>query len=63
MESPFACFVLLDWSKGDYNIPPETVLAFMGEEQPMYNQATHHEIWEDEPVLQLLKRLTSTQTT
>ena len=47
--------VLPKWNKGDYNLTPETVLAFMGEEQPMDNQATHNEIWEDEPVLQLLK--------
>ena len=47
--------VLPDWNKGDYNIPRETVLAFMGEQQPMDNQATHNEIWEDELVSQLLK--------
>ena len=44
--------ILPDWNKGYYNIPLETVLAFMGDEIPDEEQVTHTEIWEDEPVLQ-----------
>ena len=54
-DAPQDGTILPDWNKGDYNISPETVLAFMGDEIPDEEQITHTEIWEDEPVLQLLK--------
>ena len=43
--------ILPDWNKGDYNISPATVFAFMSTEQCSEEQRTQKEIWEDEPVL------------
>ena len=43
-DAPQDGTILLDWNKGDYNISPETVLAFMGEETPDEGQVTHTEI-------------------
>ena len=42
--------VLPDWNKGDYNISPATVFAFMNVETLDEDQVTQKEIWEDEPV-------------
>ena len=46
---------LPDWNKGDYNITPSAVFAFMSA-TPLDNEHPNQlEIWEDKPVLHLLK--------
>ena len=46
---------LPDWNKGDYNTTPETVFAFMGEQQIEKDEEIQLDIWEDTQVLHFLK--------
>ena len=46
---------LPDWNKGDYNITPSAVFAFMSATPLDNEQPNQLEIWEDKPVLHLLK--------
>ena len=53
-DTPRDDTILPDWNKGDYNISPETVFAFM--ETPVNDDQTAQlEIWMDEPVLHFLR--------
>ena len=47
--------ILPDWNKGDYNLSPATVFAFMATQLPEDEHALQTDIWHDEPVLHFLK--------
>ena len=46
---------LPDWNKGDYNVTPATVFAFMGEQPLEKDEENRLDIWEDTQVLHFLK--------
>ena len=47
--------ILPDWGKGDYNLSPSTIFAFMATTEEDNNHLSQAEIWEDLLVLQFLK--------
>ena len=47
--------ILPDWTKGDYNLTPVAVFAFMATEPTEEPQALQADIWEDLPVIHFLK--------